>query len=83
MKREPALFVALLVAVINLGIHLLDMEALDSDVAEGIANAIVMVIGGLLIRRKVIPVATVNEAGLTSADVKFMAADPLHKPVKE
>lgn len=82
MKKEPALFVALVVAILNLGLHYLELDWLDSDMVEGLANAIVVMLGGLLVRQKVIPVATVNEAGLTAADVQKRAADPSITPVQ-
>jgi hypothetical protein len=76
MKSEPALWTGLVVAVLGIAFHALDIPALDTDTAEALASALVTLVGALVVRAKVMPVATIKEAGLDPELVQLQADDP-------
>lgn len=75
MNREPVLLVAAIVALLNLALHYFDI-AVDTDALEGLVSSALVIAGAILARRKVMPVETVRQAGLSPAQVKQDAADP-------
>lgn len=76
MTKEPAILTGLVVALLGALIHWLDLPALDSDTAETVANVVITLAGALVVRAKVMPVATIKEAGLSPKAVEARAEDP-------
>lgn len=80
MKREPALLVGLIVAVLHLALRSLDIERVDEETLQAVASFLLVLGGALLTRAKVMPVATLQDAGLSPAAVKERAEDPAVPP---
>ena len=81
MKKEPALLVMLLVFILT---RLLDVFGFDTtaggqvdpETLETVAEFILMLGGGALIRWKVFSEHTIRKAGLTPTEVQVRADDP-------
>ena len=73
LGREPAVIIAFLAALIQAGWLLYTG---DVDATATWAVPVATVLGGLLTRRKVIPVETVKDAGISPREVKERAKDP-------
>jgi hypothetical protein len=80
MSREPALFIGLLVAALNFLIRALEIDGIDDQTVQAVASFLVILGGALLTRAKVMPVATIKEAGLSPEAVKERAEDPAVTP---
>ena len=76
MNREPALFIGLLVAALNFLIRALEIDGIDDQTVQAVTSFLVILGGALLTRAKVMPVATIKEAGLSPEAVKERAEDP-------
>lgn len=75
MKREPALIIGLIVAAINLLLRSLDVEGVDDALVQSVASFLVILGGAILTRAKVMPVATIKDAGLSPKAVEQRADD--------
>jgi hypothetical protein len=72
MRREPALIVAALVAALQLVLGRV-LEPGETVLLEQVANVALVLIGGLLIRRRVTSDATLEQAGLSRRAVESRA----------
>ena len=80
MSREPALFIGLIVAALNFLIRALEIDGIDDQTVQAVASFLVILGGALLTRAKVMPVATIKEAGLSPEAVKERAENPAVTP---
>jgi len=76
MKREPLTLTMLIVAVLQMLVHTLDLGTMDTDLAEGIAGVVALLLGTWVARQKVMPVETIRQAGHDPEQVKADAANP-------
>ena len=83
MKREPAILVGIGVALLAALVRWLDLPALDTDTAEAVVNTVLTLAGALLVRAKVMPTATIKDAGMDPALVKERAENPAVPPFRE
>lgn len=83
VRREPAILTGIAAALLSALFHWLDLPALDTDTAEAVASAVLTLGGALLIRAKVMPTATIREAGMDPQIVKERAANPAVMPFVE
>lgn len=74
MRKEPAIIVAALAAIIQ-GVLIYVTSDPTYDASEILTPVLTLIVGAL-VRQKVMPVATVKEAGLHPSDIKERAADP-------
>lgn len=81
--KEPARLYAALTSVLTLLVAYGLITADKIALWQGLLAAAIPWIQGEFTRREVTPVATVNEAGMTTSELKAMAADPDVIPVKE
>lgn len=75
--REPVLIAAALAAILQ-GVWMLisNDASVDTSAWGGALVPLVTLAAGWLARRKVMPVKTIKEAGLSPASVKAAAAEP-------
>ena len=73
MNREPAVWIAFIVALIQAGWMLWTG---DLNATAEWATPLATVLAGLVIRQKVIPTQTVKDAGISPRAVKERAKDP-------
>jgi len=73
LGREPAVIIAVIAAILQAAWL---FWTGDVDASATWALPVATVLGGLLTRRKVIPVETVKDAGLSPTAVKDRAEDP-------
>lgn len=80
-KREPVALGGILVVAIQLAARKLDLP-MDEEAASVIAHGLSLLVV-IVIRRYVMPVATVKAAGLSPDAVLERAADPAVVPYRE
>lgn len=76
MRKEPALFIGLIVAILNVLLRWLQIDEVDDSVLQAVASFVLIVVGAIVTRAKVMPVATIKEAGLSPRIVEARAEDP-------
>lgn len=76
MKSEPVMIVGVLVAIIQYAIRFFDLGTVDDSAVQGLATGIIVLIGAAWARWKVMPVATIKEAGLSPTAVQSRADNP-------
>jgi flagellar motor component MotA len=73
MRKEPALFIGLIVALLHVLLRALEIDGVDEESVQAVASFLVILGGALLTRAKVMPVATIKDAGLSPDGVKRQA----------
>lgn len=83
MKKEPVLLYGLLTALLALAVAYGLVSNDKLELWQALIVAALPVIQAIFTRREVMPVSTINDAGLTSGEVQGMAQDPGVTPVRE
>jgi hypothetical protein len=83
MRKEPALLYGILSAILALAVAYGFIGSDTVDLWEALFVAVIPIVQALFTRSKVVPVATVNEAGLTTKDLRARALDSSIEPAVE
>jgi len=76
MSKEPVMIIMVLVAILQYAIRFFDLGPIDDSVLQDLATGLVVLVGAFIARRKVMPVATIKEAGINPTAVKSRADNP-------
>lgn len=80
MRREPAVLIAALAALVQAALIYLTSD--PSYDASEIATPILTLLVGAITRQRVMPTATIREAGLNPRTVQERADDPHFQPYR-
>lgn len=82
-KKEPALLYGVLTAALALAVAYGFISSEKLGLWQALVVALLPLLQALFTRREVMPVSTINDAGLTTNTVQGMAEDPAVTPVHE